>query len=348
MTKIILDPHWRTIDELFSSHAQKELKKFDVVWGKDEPIPENVLKDALPTADILVAASPNVGRETLEDAPNLKAIIEVSGAFPDSIDYAACAERGVEVLSCAPGFRTAVAEMGLAMTLSAARGLVREHESFRNGTERWLMDCAETDFTLFGANVGFVGFGQIAQEMTRLLAPFGVRVSAFDPWLPKKVSKDFGVYLQELDDLAAASKVLFVTAVPTADNKAMINRQVLSNMQDHSVLVLLSRAHLVDFDALTAEAQSGRLTIVTDVFPEEPLAANHPIRNLPNVILSPHRAAAVAGGRHLIGDLVLSDINAIRDGSCNRQLQKADLQKMASLAGVGDAHKVADIAAKRP
>ena len=104
----------------------------------------------------------------------------------------------------------------------------------------------------------------------------------------------------------------------------------------------------MDFDALTAEAQSGRLTIVTDVFPEEPLAANHPIRNLPNVILSPHRAAAVAGGRHLIGDLVLSDINAIRDGSCNRQLQKADLQKMASLAGVGDAHKVADIAAKRP
>ena len=88
-----------------------------------------------------------------------------------TIDYQACADRGVEILSCAPGFRSAVAEMVLAMTLSAARGLVREHEAFRTGKERWLEDCAQTDFTLFNASVGFVGFGQIAQEMTRLLAP---------------------------------------------------------------------------------------------------------------------------------------------------------------------------------
>ena len=74
---------------------------------------------------------------------------------------------------------------------------------------------------------------------------------------------------------------------------------------------------------------------------------NHPMRKLPNVILSPHRAAAVAGGRHLIGDLVLADIEAIAKGRYERQLQQASIHKMASIAGVGDAQKVADIAAKR-
>lgn len=347
MSKIILDPHWRSMDELFSPSALAKLQKHDVVWGKDAPIPKDVLQDALQTADVLIAASPVVTKETLENAPNLKAVIEVSGAFPDTIDYAACAEHRVEVLSCAPGFRSAVAEMGLAMTLSATRGLVREHEAFRIGTERWLMDCADTDFTLFGAKVGFVGFGQIAQEMTRLLAPFNVEISAFDPWLPEAVAKDFGIQLVDLGELASSSRVLYVTAVPTADNRGMINADVLKQMSDHSVLVLLSRAHLVDFDDLMAEAQSGRLTIVTDVFPEEPLAAVHSIRSLPNVILSPHRAAAVAGGRNLIGDLMLADIDAITNGRPERQLQQASMSKIAALAGVGDAHKVADIAAKR-
>ena len=157
-------------------------------------------------ADVYIAASPVISEETLQSAPKLKAIIEVSGAFPDTIDYAACAERGVEVLSCSPGFRSAVAEMGLAMTLSATRGLVREHEAFRFGTERWLMDCADTDFTLFGAKVGFVGFGQIAQEMARLLAPFNVEISAFDPWLPETVSSEFGTTKQDVARLGSLLK----------------------------------------------------------------------------------------------------------------------------------------------
>lgn len=347
MTRIVLDPHWRRMDELFSAKARTELFGYDIVWGRDDPIPAEIMENALPGAEVLVAATPRISARTLDAAPNLRAVIEVSGSFPDTIDYAACAERGVEVLSCAPGFRSAVAEMGLAMTLAATRGLIREHEAFRTGTERWLEDCAATDFTLFGADLGFVGFGQIAQEMTRLLTPFRPRLAACDPWLPGAVAQDFGVDLVDLQTLAARSRVLYVTAVPTSQNRALIDANVLSLMPDHSVLVLLSRAHLVDFDALVAEAASGRLTVATDVFPTEPLAADHPVRRLPNVILSPHRAAAVDGGRHLIGDLLLRDIAAIAQGRDDRQLLRVTLDKVQSLAGVGDAQSVASMAADR-
>lgn len=335
------------MDELFSPHAQEQLRAYDIVWGQDDPIPHDVLEQALPTADVLIAANPVITQATLSNASNLKAVIEVSGAFPDTIDYAACAEHGVEVLSCAPGFRSAVAEMGMAMTLSACRGLVREHQAFRGGTERWLEDCAASDFTLFNARVGFVGFGQIAQEMTRLLAPFGAQIAAFDPWLPEDVAKAFGVDLVTLNQLAEQSRVLYVTAVPTAENEGLVDRDVLAKMPDNAVLVILSRAHLVDFDAVVAEAATGRITVACDVFPVEPLAEDHQLRELPNVILSPHRAAAVPGGRHLIGDLILRDLRAIESGAPERQLLIAQADKIAALAGIGDAASVADMASKR-
>ena len=345
--KIILDPHWRKMDELFSAASLERLKKHDVVWGRDDAMPDNAFTDALPSAEVLVAATPQVSAETLTNAPKLRAVIEVSGSFPETIDYTACAERGVEVLSCAPGFRAAVAEMALAMILGAGRGLVREHEAFRSGNESWLEDCEATDFTLFNARVGFVGFGQIAQETARLLAPFSPQIRAFDPWLAKSVADDFCVELVELSDLASWAQVLIVAAVPTSDNEGLIDANILSKMQKGALLLILSRAHLVEFDAVTAAAEAGQITVAVDVFPHEPLAQDHPIRSFPNVILSPHRAAAVKGGRHLIGEMICDDLDSISSGDPDRRLLRADAERIAQLAGIGDAASVADMATKR-
>lgn len=341
---VVLDAFWRTLDELFSATDQQRLQdRAEVIWGQDAPIPQDVLDRALPMAEVLISASPQVSADTLATAPNLKAVIEVSGAFPDTIDYAACAARGVQVLSCAPGFRQSVAEMGLAMALSGARGLVTEHEAFRSCQEGWLQDAPERDFSLFGADVGFLGFGQIARELTRLMAPFAPVVRAYDPWL----SAAQGAQLAPLETMFEHSRCLFVTAAPTATNKGMVSGDLLRRLPDQALLVVLSRAHLVDFDALLAELRSGRIRAAIDVFPTEPLPADHPIRSLPNVILSPHRAAAVKGGRQLIGEMILSDLDALFEGRAERQLSIARLDTVAELAGTGDADKVANMAAER-
>ena len=345
--KIILDPHWRTMDELFSPASRNRLAEHDVVWGQDDPMPDDIYSAALPDTEVLIASTPKVSVETLAKAPKLKSVIEVSGAFPDTIDYAACAERGVEVLSCAPGFRSAVAEMGVAIALASCRGLVREDRAFRLGDEQWLEDCPDTDFTLFGSHIGFVGFGQIAQETARLLAPFRPVLQAHDPWLPPNVAGQFGVNLVDLTSLASWAQILFVTAVPTAENAGLIDSEVLATMPDQALLVILSRAHLVDFDAVVREAASGRIKVATDVFPSEPLPKDHPIRKLPNVILSPHRAAAVKGGRHLIGEMICDDLEAIQNGSSKRRLLRADLTRIDQLAGVGDASSVESMASTR-
>ena len=345
---IILAPHWRGMAELFSDADMTRLHAMsDVVWGQDAQIPADIFDAALPRADILVATTPNVTSATLAAAPRLRTVIEVSGAFPDSIDYAACAARGVEVLSCAPGFRQAVAEMGLGMALTGARGLLVEHERFRDGAEHWLEDHADTDFTLFGADVGFVGFGQIARELTRLLSPFSPVIRAYDPWLPDHMATEHGVTLTSLQTVMSASRCVFVTASPTTENLHLLDAAAFAQMPRHALLVLLSRAHLVDFDALRDAVLRGHIRAAIDVFPTEPVPADDPIRRAPGAILSPHRAAAVKDGRQLIGQMVVDDIAALLTGSSARRLAVADPARIAALAGASDATEVAAMSQSR-
>ena len=345
---VILDPDWRRMNELFSPADLARLEGgFDVVWGRDEPIPGELLAEAIPRATALVAATPKVDRTLLWNAPGLRAIVEVSGGFPGTIDYPACFERGVEVLSSSPGFRKSVAEMCLAMMLAGARGLSREHEAFRAGREAWLEDCTGRDFTLHGASVGFIGFGQIAREVTRLLAPFGCEIRAHDPWLREDVAADHGVRLVKMDELLDWSRCIVVAAVPTRENPGLLDASHLARLGDNALLILISRSHLVDWAALMAELRSGRITAAIDVFPEEPLAVDDPLRELPNVILSPHRAAAVEGGRRLIGEMLVDDLEALVAGRAERRLSRAEPGKVGSLAGVGDARQVAEMIGAR-
>ena len=107
----------------------------DIVWGRDEPLPDDVLKEHLPAATILVGTGWRLPAAAIERAPDLCAIMDVAGSFPPNIDYDACFRRGVRVLSCAPAFADQVAEMALAMTLAGGRGLVACHEQMRVGDE---------------------------------------------------------------------------------------------------------------------------------------------------------------------------------------------------------------------
>ena len=345
---VILDAYWRRMEELFSAADLNRLRdQFEIVWAKNEPIPEAVLNEALPKAFAYVAAKPRVDESVIRRSPNLKVIAEVSGSFPDSINYEACAAAGIEVLCCAPGFKQSVAEMTLAMVLAGARGLIQEHELFRGGGEHWLEDNPLTDFTLYGCRLGFVGYGSIARETHRLLEPFQPQISVYDPWLPDSAAESSNVVKVELDELMSQNRCVIVTAAPTAENQGMINHQCLSQLPDGALLVLISRAHLADFEALEQELLSGRIRVALDVYPTEPYGKEENLRKLPNVIHSPHRAAAVNGGRHLIGKMLVDDLIKVLLSEKPASLQRAASMQAASLQGVGDANIVANMADER-
>jgi phosphoglycerate dehydrogenase-like enzyme len=137
----------------------------------------------------------------------------------------------------------------------------------------------------------------------------------------------------DLATLLETSQVTFVLATPTASNRGMITRELLERIPPDAAFVLASRSHLVDFDALTELALLGRFPLAIDVFPEEPLPADHPIRRASGVLLSPHRAGGGLQTYRKIGAMVIDDLEAILQGVPPRRMQQAR-PELISLRGV--------------
>ena len=310
---VLLDPHGRALKDIFRPEDVRRLHRIaDVVWGKDEPAPPAVLRSCRRRVDAIVAGNWRHGR--VEDWPRLKTIMEVGGMFVSlqGLDFDACFRRGVRVLCCGPAFAPAVAEMALGLTLAAARGIVAEDRAVHAGQEQWTFRGAVATYSLRRQRVGFIGFGAIAQALKPLLTPFDCRLQAYDPWLEPAELEAQGVMPVPLDRLLRTSKVIFVLAAPAPENAGMLDAAKLRLIRRGALLVLVSRASVVDFDALTDLILKGRLAAAIDVFPKEPLAKDHPIRQSANAILTPHRAGSL--GRIDIGRGVVDDLAAIFAG----------------------------------
>ncbi|MBA2296293.1 MAG: hydroxyacid dehydrogenase [Actinobacteria bacterium] len=323
--KVIVDPHFRAMGDVFSAEDARRLAgTVEVVWGHDEPMPEDVFREALPDAFAIVSAGWRYG-PVLDVAENLRAILTVSGGWPPELDYGLCFERGIRVLSAAPGFAGAVAELALALALASSRDIAAGDRAMRAGEERWLSSADELEtFLLFGKRVGFVGFGSIGRRLKALIEPFGCEVCAYDPWLTDAFLREERVEPTELDTLLETSRVIFVLATPTTENEALLSRKRLELLAPDALLVLVSRAHVVDFEALTELVLAGRFRAAIDVYPSEPFAAEHPIRNAPGVVLSPHRAGLVQEALWELGRLVVDDLEAMVRGLPPRRMQVAE------------------------
>jgi D-isomer specific 2-hydroxyacid dehydrogenase, NAD binding domain len=129
------------------------------------------------------------------------------------------------------------------------------------------------------------------------------------------------------------SQVIFVLAPPTIENGALLSRAVLEQIQPAAVLVLVSRAFVVDFDALKELVLAGRFKAAIDVFPNEPLAPDDPIRNATGAVLSAHRAGSVKEGLWEIGAMVIDDMESIVRGLPPQRLQSATPELASRYAG---------------
>lgn len=313
------------MDDVFAPADRRRLvEAVDVVWGRDEPMPDDAFRAALPDAFAVVSAGWRYG-PVLDAAENLRAILTVSGGWPPELDHGYCFARGIRVLSAAPAFAGAVAEMALGLALACSRDIVGGDRAMRSGEERWLSAGEGLGtFPLYGKRVGFVGFGNIGRALRDLIAPFRCELVAHDPWLTDAYLREERVEPTSLAHLLESSRVIFVLATPTTENRALLSRDLLERVTLGSVVVLVSRAHVVDFDALTELVLAGRFRAAIDVFPTEPLDPAHPIRSAPDAVLSPHRAGLVQEALWELGRYVVDDLEAMVRGLPPRRMQLAE------------------------
>ncbi|WP_404194450.1 NAD(P)-dependent oxidoreductase [Streptomyces tauricus] len=311
------DPHPR--ERIFRPDTLTRLHDRFTVVGPDT---EEAFDRALPDA-FAVVGQPDLPAERLARAGELRALLNVEGNFFPNVDYDECFRRGIHVLGCGPAYAQAVAEYALGLALDLARGISREDRAFRAGRERYVSDGTADSVLLRGADVGLIGFGNLGRSLHPLLAPFRPTLRVYDPWLPPAVLREQGLVPASLDETLARSTFVFVLATVTDDSRHLLGERELALLPDGARLILVSRAPVVDFPALLARVAEGRLLAGIDVWPDEPVAADDPARDLEGLVLSAHRAGGIPDAFLSIGDLVVDDLTLLARGLPPARMQVA-------------------------
>ena len=222
--------------------------------------------------------------------------------------------RGLAVSVARRAFSPAVAEMALTLTLNLLRKVSPYHAAMRAGKEEWVRkfpdDIDPDERELTGRAVGIIGFGGIGRRYAELLAPFRCAVRVFDPFLPAEVAAASGVQSVALLDLIKGSDVVVVCAASNEGTRKLLGKREVAAFRKRAVFINVARAALVDTAALIARLKKGDLYAAVDVFDQEPLPANAPLRKLPNAFLTPHRAGGLLSSVERIMDMLVDDLEA--------------------------------------
>jgi phosphoglycerate dehydrogenase-like enzyme len=221
-------------------------------------------------------------REVIERLPRLR-LIASTGARNASIDAKAAEERGIQVAytSYTP---TPTIEMTWALILASARSLVEENASLRNGG--WQRRIGSD---LHGQTLGLLGLGNIGSAVAQIGKAFGMNIIAWSQNLTAERAEAAGATLVSKEDLFQQADVVSIHLVLSGRTRGLVGATELGLMRPTAHLVNTSRGPIVVEADLIAVLRSGTIAgAAIDVYDQEPLPPDHPFRNLPNLLATPH------------------------------------------------------------
>jgi phosphoglycerate dehydrogenase-like enzyme len=257
----------------------------DVINHHIEDVDE--LVEALAGAQIVVAMRERTPFDAalLERLADLKLLI-TTGMVNRSIDMEAAGRLGI-VVSGTPGGGTAAAELAFGLMLALARSIPEETIRFRQRDPVWQMSVG-TD--LRGRTLGIVGFGRLGQQMAKYAKAFGMEVVAWSRSLSEEKAAEQGVQRRpELNTLLSEADFVSLHLPLTPETVGLIGRRQFAVMKETAYLVNTARGPLVDEAALVEALKTGRIQgAALDVFDREPVDLDNPLRDLDNLIATPH------------------------------------------------------------
>ena len=321
---IIFDPFPRNEEMVFTQDVELELNKIsNLITYFGSRAPDKLIEENLSEVEIIVGQT-SMPKERLDMATKLKAIINVKANWEANIDYFEAQRRGIYVLSAAPAMAPAVAEACIGYAVSLARGTIHNYNKFINNEEKYGIAGNVNAYTLFNAKVGFIGFGNLAKSLLKLLQPFNCEVSVYDPWLSDSYLETQGVKPNELNEVLSMNQFIFILAGVTSENEGFINKDKLDLIQNDSSVILVSRAEVLDFDYFVKLAKSNIFRAAADVFPEEPVPFDSPYRKATNILFTSHLAGGLYFSYKNIRDMMMDDIKQILKNYPPTRLQRAE------------------------
>lgn len=299
-------------ESFFPPRLRSELESLgDVTWNDTtSQFTTEQLRDHVAGVDVLVTGwgSPEVTPDVLEAADDLQLIAHTGGSVQSYVSEAVY-DAGITVVSANDVMAKYTAEHAFSLLLSTLRAVPTLAADMAEGG--YGADGIEIR-SLHDSEVGLIGLGTIGRILLEHLRSFEVEVSVYDPYVEPEDIAD--VAFASLTDFETAldSEVVSVHAARTPETIGMIDADALATIPDGALFVNTARAELVEEEALMAELRSGRLHGAFDVYHEEPLPADHELRALDNVVLTPHVGGSQI--REPLTEAVLADIERFDAG----------------------------------
>jgi phosphoglycerate dehydrogenase-like enzyme len=271
---------------------------------------EAELAHTISNYDIVVAMRERtpLRRSLFERLPRLKLLV-TTGPFNAVIDLDAASDHGVKV--CATrGHMPPTTELTWALILACLKRVCECDKAVREGAWQTRMGL-----DLYGAQLGVLGLGNYGSAVSKVAQAFGMTVVAWSQNLTAERCRSIGVALVEKDELLRTSDVVSIHLVLSDRTRGLLSEPELRSMKPSAFLVNTSRGPIIDEPALLAALREGWIAGAgLDVFDHEPLPVDHPLRSIPNVVLTPHMGYVTPRSYEVFFTDVVEDIAAYVEG----------------------------------
>ncbi len=284
------------------SEAGLELLRKDFQVDVRSELAAEGLAGAIGDYDALIVRSQTqVTAEVIEAADSLK-VVARAGIGLDNVDVEAATRKGVMVVNAPQSNIVSAAEHAIALLLAQARNIPRANAALKEG--RWERSSFQ-GVELQGKTLGVVGIGRVGTLVAQRGAGFGMRVIAYDPYVPRDRAKEMGVELMPtLEALLVQADFITIHLPRTPDTEGLIGDHELSMVKPGARLVNTARGGIVEEAALVKALEDGRLAgAALDVFDHEP-TTDSPLFRLENVVVTPHLGASTAEAQDKAGTTV--------------------------------------------
>ena len=267
-----------------------------------------VLKQRLSEAELLplvadavalvVRSETKITRKVIENAPKLR-VVGRAGVGVDNVDVDAATQRGIVVMNTPSGNTISTAELTFSMLMALARKIPQAHGSMKAG--EWNRKAFQGT-ELYNKTLGILGMGRIGSEVAKRAVAFGMKVVAYDPYLALSRAKALQVELVELDQVYAQADFITVHMPMSDETKGMVNAAAFAKMKKGVRVLNCARGGIINEADLCEALKSGQVAgAALDVYETEPLPAVFPLRDLPQVIMTPHLGASTEEAQENVG-----------------------------------------------
>jgi len=271
---------------------------------------EAALIDALQGMAASLASIEPYSANVIAEVPELQVISRLGVGY-DAIDVDEATRRGIVVCTTPGANHHSVADLAVGLILTCVRQIVAAAEVVRAGN--WALQRIGVE--LNAATVGVVGTGLIGREVVKRLHGFEPRLLAYDVVESPEMIERFGVKYVDFDALLRQSDVITLHAPLLPETRNLINAAALAKMKPTAYVVNTARGPLVDEEAMARALHAGQIAgAALDVFAREPLPSSSPLRQAPNVILTPHMAGVTQQSRVAMSAMAVQNVARVLRG----------------------------------